>query len=198
MFSLELAAPWAFQPLYGCVITVAPYLGLRSEFGRPLVGVQPLGNAVPGRTRRRQRKSQQGQGTALRRPSTHLLRARSGLGARLPSSDWMAERTSAWTVDSSSSATCWSSRFIDFGTRIARKTISSSMMCFLAAGTAVSSLFLGRRNGRSHAGPQKDLGQVRPIDVSVILREHVIKRSRSPRSTLLSSNFSSHRKGVRP
>ena len=110
----------------------------------------------------------------------------------------MAERTSAWTVDSSSSATCWSSRFIDFGIRMARKTISSSMVCFLAAGTAVSSLFLGRRNGKSHAGPQKDLGQVRPIDVSVILREHVIKRSQSPRSTLLSSNFSSHRKGVRP
>ena len=180
------------------MITVAPYLGLRSEFGRPLVGVLPLGNPVPGPKRQRPGESREGQGTAQCRLATQLLRARVGLATRLPSSAWMAVRTSACTVDSSSRATCWSSRFIDFGTRIARKTISSSMMCFLAAGTAVSSLFLGRRNGRSHDGPQKDLGQVRPIDVSVILREHVIKRSRSPRSTLLSSNFSSHREGVRP
>ena len=180
------------------MITVAPYLGLRSEFGRPLVGVQALGNAVPASTCQWEGESQTGQPADRCRQSPHLLRARVGVGARLPSSVWIAERTSAWTVDSSSRATCWSSRFIDFGTRIARKTISSSMMCFLAAGTAMSSLFLGRRNGRSHAGPQKDLGRLLPIDVSVILREHVIKRSRSPRSTLLSSNFSSHRKGVRP
>ena len=180
------------------MITVAPYLGLRSEFGRPLVGVQALGNAVPASTCQWEGESQTGQAAERCRQSTQLLRARVGLATRLPSSAWMAERTSAWMVDSSSSATCWSSRFIDFGMRMARKTISSSMVCFLAAGTAVSSLFLGRRNGRSHTGPQKDLGQVRPIDVSVILREHVIKRSRSPRSTLLSSNFSSHRKGVRP
>ena len=187
------------------MITVAPSPGLRSEFGRPLVGVPALGSAVPGTAQpsghvsRKRRRSSRGLVAEPCRWSSQRVRARLGGGVRLPSSLWIAERTRARTFDSSSRATCWSSRFIDFGTRMARKTTSSSMVCFVAAGTAMSSLFLGRRNGRPRGLLQNDVVRVLPIDLSVILRDHVIKRSRSPRSALLSSsNFSSHRKGVWP
>ena len=163
------------------MITVVPSLGLRSEFGRPLVGAHALGNAVPGTERepaRVKRKRPFGPLADVAERCGRLsqrLGTRVGFGARLPSSVWMAERTSAWTVDSSSRATCWSCRFIDLGVRMARRTTSSSMVCFLAAGTAVSSLFLGRRNGRPRVPLQKDLHQVLPIDLSGILREHVSK-----------------------
>jgi len=173
------------------VITVVSSPGRRSEFGRPLVGVPALGNAVSqsahlvGRVSQERPCGLRAQVAGPCRCSSHRLRDRFGCGARLRSSLWMAERTRAWTLDSSSRATCWSFRFIDFGTRMARKTTSSSMVCFLAADTAMSSLFLGGRNVRSRGRPYDGRARVLPLDLSVIVRDHVIKRSRSPRSYLL-------------
>jgi hypothetical protein len=186
------------------VITVVPSAGLRSEFGRPLVGVPAPGSAAPGTAQpsgRVSRKRQRSSRALVAEPcrwSSQRVRARLGGGVRLPSSLWIAERTRAWTLDSSSRATCWSSRFIDFGMRMARKTTSSSMVCFLAAGTAMSSLCLGRRNGGPRGLLQNDVVRLLPIDLRVNAGNHLTKRSGSIRSALLSSNFSSRRKGVWP
>ena len=113
------------------------------------------------------------------------LRAFFRCGPLRSSSALTAERTSACTVDSSLRATCWSSRFIDLGMRMARKTTSSSMVFFLAVGTALSSLCHGRGDHNSRTQAQDESNLILPIDASLILRDHVIKRSRSPRSYLL-------------
>ena len=144
------------------------------------------------------RRCGRGEVDGLCRRWRQRLRARFNCGARGLSSFVMADRIIAWTVDSSSRAICWSCRFIDFGMRTARKTTSSSTVCFLAAGTAMPSPVLGTRTGRSHGLLHNYVVRVLPLDLSVILHDHLIKRSRSSRDELISSNFSSFRKGVWP
>jgi hypothetical protein len=134
---------------------------------------------------------------ASRQPSQRSF-ACLDFGSRLLSSPLVAMRTIVWTINFSSRAICWSCRFIDFCVRTARKTTSSSTVCFLATVTAMPSPVLGTRNGRSHGLLQNDVVRVLPLDLSVILHDHLIKRSRSSRSELISSNFSSFRKGVWP
>jgi hypothetical protein len=167
----------------------------------PSAGLQVPSGAMPGARQHARCLSPHRRCTGVQlhragQQSPQRVRVRRDGGVRLRSSLWTAE-PSAWTVDSSSRAACWSSRFSDFGMRTARKTTSSSMVFFLAAGTALSSLSSRRCNGMSCVLVQNDHVQVLPIDVSVILREHVIKRSQSFAALCCLPGFSSHREGMR-
>jgi hypothetical protein len=67
---------------------------------------------------------------------------------------------------------------------MARKTTSSEMllMLLLSADTAKASLVDKRRNGSPSDDVLNETNQILPLDQSLVLRDHVIKRSRSPRS----------------
>ena len=116
--------------------------------------------------------------------------------ARRSSSVWIAERTSACTVDSSSSAACWSRRFIDFGMRTARNTTSSRASGFLTAATAGSSFAHEERDRDRGSRPLSQAGGNLAIDRSLNLRDHAIKRSGGRLAAFAASISTCHGEGV--